>query len=490
MTAIIKYTLAALVIICTASSCKKGWLDVTSAAQIRAEDQFKSEAGFRDALMGVYIGMTDPALYSRDMTWNLVDLLSQQYNTLTSLASYYEVQAYQYKSVRGMPKVDALWNKSYGVIANINSALAQIDNNKAVLHPISYAIIKGELLGLRAFLHFDLLRLYGYGNIANRTDLDGKLALPYVLQLSKVATPQLSYAQTFELLQKDISASLELLKEDPVYKVITRPSDYYTLVNRDGFYSKREQRMNYYAVKALQARSLTWQGGAANLAAARQAAEEVIAASPAKLIDPATSPSSDRILYAEHLFNLNVTAFENIVNRFLTAELATDYNALFLLRANAEALYETANVNIGVPDKRYNTLLELQARGMVPVKLHQRNNGTRNIMPLITLPEMYYIAAEYYIETDLPKAIQNINIVRKSRGIIQDIPATAVKTTVTDELMKEYRKEFISEGQLFFFYKRLGKTTFPGLPSSITGNDKIYLLPYPDSEIEFGNRKQ
>lgn len=490
MTAIVKYIIAGVLVIVTATSCKKSWLDVTSSAQIRSDEQFTSETGFKDALIGVYIGMTNPALYARDMTWNMVDLLSQQYAVLPALANYSELQAYQYTTIRSMPKVDAIWNNCYKVIANINNALGQIDKNKSVLHPVSYSIIKGELLGLRAFLHFDLLRLYGYGNIVNRPELAGKSAIPYVSQFSKDITGQLSYAQTFELLQKDISASLELLKEDPIYKVVSRPANYYSVVNRDGFYNKREQRMNYYAVKALQARAFTWQGGAVNLASARQAAEEVIAASPAKLITPATSPASDRILYAEHVFNLNVTAFENIVNPYLVAEAATDYNGLFMLRATADALYETSNTNIGVPDKRYNTLLETQARGLVPVKLHQRKGGVLNIMPLIKLPEMYYIAAEYYIETDLAKAIDNLNAVRKSRGIIQDIPATATKTVVTDELMKEYRKEFISEGQLFFFYKRLGKTTFPGLSASIVANDKIYLLPYPNNETEFGNRVQ
>ena len=70
------------------TSCKKDWLDVTATNQIKAQDQFKTEAGFKDALMGVYIGMAQPALYSKDMTWNLVDLLSRQYETLTSLALY------------------------------------------------------------------------------------------------------------------------------------------------------------------------------------------------------------------------------------------------------------------------------------------------------------------------------------------------------------------------------------------------------------------
>lgn len=479
-----------LVLCIVSLSCKKGWLDATSSAQIRADDQFNTEAGFKDALIGVYIGMTDRSMYAEDMTWHLADLLAQQYNTLSSLAPYSVLQSYQYKSVTGMPRVDAMWNKAYAVIANINLALENIEKNKMVLHAIHYALMKGELLGLRAFIHFDLLRFYGYGNLASRTDISGKLAAPYVTKFSKQFTLQVSYSQTFELMQNDIAASLELLKEDPVYKTAGRPADYYSVVNRDGFYNKREQRMNYYAVKALQARMLLWQGGETNLQAAKAAAEEVIANAPAKLIDPSSSPASDRILYGEHLFNLNVTAFENIVNPYLIAEDAAQYNALFMLRANAESLYEAANPGIGIPDKRFNTLLETQSRGLVPVKLHQRNTGIRNVMPLMRVSEMYYIAAEAYLKTNLSKAIDDLNIVRRSRGIIQDIPSASNETTVRAELTKEYRKEFVSEGQLFFFYKRLGMTSFPGLATSLIADDKIYVLPYPDAEIEFGNRVQ
>lgn len=482
----------ALVLAMLGSSCTKDWLDVAAESQIRAEDQFNSESGFKDALIGSYIGMTDPALYSKDLTWNMIDLLSQQYNALPAGAQYLDLQQYNYTSVRAQPKIDAVWSHAYNTIANINGALNYIDKKKAVLNPISFSIIKGELLGLRAFLHFDLMRIYGYGNLANRTDLSGKLAIPYVSNFNKDVTPQRSYPETFALMAKDIADALELLKEDPLYPNPSRPAGYYDDVNRNGFFSTREQRMNYYAVRALQARMLLWQGGAENLSAARTAAEDVIAHSPAKLITPSYNAAGDPSLYPENVFCLNVTAFADIVNRYLDASKNTNYDALFMLRPAAETLYETSNTNIGVPDIRFNTLLQAQTLGMVSVKHRQaqsRVNG--NIMPLIKIPEMYYIAAEYYISTgDLNKAIAGLNTVRSSRNIIQAIPATTDRSVVESELFKEYRKEFVSEGQLFFYYKRTGRTAFPGLAVTRIADDKLYVLPYPGSELEFGNRVQ
>lgn len=50
----------------------------------------------------------------------------------------------------------------YNVIANINNFLEYVDKNKDVLVTERYyETMKGEALGLRAFLHFDLLRMFG-----------------------------------------------------------------------------------------------------------------------------------------------------------------------------------------------------------------------------------------------------------------------------------------------------------------------------------------
>lgn len=486
----IKYTLVGLLLLMVAASCKKDWLDVTASNQIKAEDQFKQTAGFRDALAGVYISLTAPELYSRDMTWNLVDLLSQQYAPLTGLARYDQVQQFNYKSIEAIDRVDALWNKQYNSIANINAVLAHIDNSDGVLNTIDYSIIKGELLGLRAFLHFDLIRLYGHSNYANRPELKSKSTIPYSLEFSKELTPQLSYEATFKLLEKDLEDALKLLEQDPIYTKAQRSTDYYTEVNRGGFYNNRQQRMNYYAVKALQARILIWQGGA-KTAEAAIAAKEVIANSAAKLITSGTNVAVDRILSSEHLFNLDVNAFANVVNEFLNAEQTTNYDALFIPNTTAQQLYETTNPNIGLVDIRYNTLLSSQTRGKVSIKLLQTpGNGFINIMPLMKIPEMYYIAAEHSIQTNLSEAINLLNAVRKSRGIIEEIAQGATIEKVKAELFKEYSKEFVSEGQLFFYFKRTGLVQIPGLSAAIIAGDKIYMLPYPDSEIEFGNRIQ
>ena len=491
----LKYILGGFLFIFITTSCEK-WLDVTSDTEIKAEDQFETEAGFKDALMGVYINMTHPSLYAKDLTYNMMDLLAQQYATLPTLAVYDNIQRYEYESVYASGRIDAVWNKAYNTIANINSALFYIDKNESILDPINYAVIKGELLGLRAFLHFDLLRIYGVSNVGDRDDIADKVTIPYVKQYAKDLTQQASYEQTIDFLLSDIDDAMQLLEEDPVYPAAGRSVDYYTEVNIDGFYDKRENRMNYYAVMALKARVLMWKGSDESIAEAGTIAKEIIEYSSASLITPDShAVSDDPVLYQEHLFNLNITAFEDIVDGYLDASKSTNYNALYLVPSVAEELFETSNDNIGPVDIRYAVLLEDQILGKACVKLRQGSTGGVNnnhywdIMPLIKISEMYFIAAESALRKATPefdKAIQYLNDVRSSRGILEEIPADANAETINEELFKEYRKDFISEGQLFYYYKRLGLDHIPGLSETVIVDDAIYMLPYPDSELSFG----
>ncbi|WP_127124987.1 RagB/SusD family nutrient uptake outer membrane protein [Pseudoflavitalea rhizosphaerae] len=490
MQKIFNYLIIALLLVTTASSCKK-WLDVTPGNQVRAEDQFTSEAGFRDALMGIYISMTDKGAYAKNISWGALDFLAQPYRRAGSTSGFFEMQVYQYNTPGAMEIVEAMWKGNYNSISNINSALDNLEKKKGVVHPISYSIIKGELLGLRAFLHFDLLRLYGRSNFAGRPELAGKPAIPYVTSFSKEVTPQLSYAKTFELMEKDINEAAALLKEDPIYKNNNHPESYYAEVNRTGFFDNRHLRMNYYAVKALQARVLLWQGSAAKMAEAATAANEVITGSAARLIS-ADNPVKDVIMKSEFVFALNIDRFYDIINFSLQPILTDD--GVYMFETNYHTVYELNNT-VGLSDFRqlnWFTDMGTADKTWVLRKLYQNagNTETRNMLPLMRISEMYYIMAEARMSTDLAESIELLNTVRRSRGIVQDIPSNADAQTVSGELTKEYQKDFVQEGQLFFYYKRRGFTSFFGLPANTTANDLIYMLPYPDSEQGSGNREQ
>ena len=64
-----------------------------------------------------------------------------------------------------------------------------------------------------------------------------------------------------------------------------------------------------------------------------------------------------------------------------------------------------------------------------------------------------------------------------------------------EEIRKEYTKEFMCEGQLYYFYKRLNYEQIP-IPTAV-GNMVSYsyvmphyVFPLPDDEVEYGGREK
>lgn len=486
-----KYIVLGVCLTFFTTSCEK-WLDVTASNQIKSDDLFTTADGFRDALLGVYINMTDQASYGQDMTWNLVDLLSQQYAALPTAARYFGIQTFNYTTVRSAERIDPMWYNQYKTISNINNILYQLEEQSTVLSHTEYAIIKGELLALRAFLHFDLIRVFGHGDYANRPQLLDKLTVPYSLEYSKNIPPQLSYSATFALMEKDLNEALELLQEDPAYPATNRPSNYYAEINRNGFYNDRDFRMNYFAAKALQSRVLFWQGKSE---AAALAAEEVIEQSFATLLNKTAPNEYNRTLPMENLFALDVEQLNLHLILYLNADDNASTETLFLPNALADAVFETSNPNVGLADIRFNTLLSQRTRGRISVKYTGRISAAYPVnsnprLPLIKLPEMYYIAAEHYMKSNPGKATDYLNEVRASRSIQENLPTGLDEDAIRQELTKEYRKEFIAEGQLFFYYKRNGLENIPNSSTAVLADDNIYMLPYPVQETEYGNRVQ
>jgi hypothetical protein len=108
-------------------------------------------------------------------------------------------------------------------------------------------------------------------------------------------------------------------------------------------------------------------------------------------------------------------------------------------------------------------------------------------LPVIRLPEMYLVSAEASIATDPDKSRERVNELRRHRECDILIPDNVVDPeTLHAEILLEYRREFIAEGVLFYYYKRLDAARVEGVAGDF---DKArYLLPRPLEEIEFGNR--
>ncbi|MFR7807931.1 MAG: RagB/SusD family nutrient uptake outer membrane protein, partial [Butyricimonas faecihominis] len=132
-------------------------------SDVKSDDLFKDENGFWDVLTGVYSIMVTPSAYGRELSFGYLDVMAQYYDKITSQThNYYKTKGYDYTDTQEETRLKSIWKGHYKAIVNLNVLLEYADKNKNVFASEQhYRIVKGEAFGLRAFLHFDLLRLFG-----------------------------------------------------------------------------------------------------------------------------------------------------------------------------------------------------------------------------------------------------------------------------------------------------------------------------------------
>ena len=317
---------------------------------------------------------------------------------------------------------DNIYGSMYNIIGNINNFLKYIDKNRPVIKTGKYyELMKGEALGLRAFLHFDLLRLFGPVYSENPT---GK-AIPYRVSFDQKATPVLPAEQVVTYVLKDLHEADSLLEVSD-NKSFEIPNTYDKEYN--AFESSRQMRMNVYAVRAMLARVYLYKGDAESKAKALTYAREVVESGYFDLYEDNSNP----VLFGEHVFGLNVYELDKLLEeegkyktRIPEGQLSETY---YILRTkeNFDEQFETGSR--GTYDIRANThaFKNVSGDGDKKYKLclkYDQSKYTSNyskyagkdVLPLIRLPEMYYIIAE--CETDKEKSVEALNTVMWARGI-------------------------------------------------------------------------
>lgn len=453
------------------SSCKK-WLDVQPNSQVKASELFKTEAGFKEALAGTYTILTDEALYGKELTYGMMGVLSHEWSSFPSTSTgYTEDGNYNYATgTATQNRIDGIWSKMYEAASNANTILENIDQGK-VFTGDNYKIIKGEALALRAFIHFDLLRCFGASYLVNAS----QPAIPYVTKYTAKQTEQSTVAEVADKILTDLLAARELLKVDPILtgREVTEVDD-------NGYLINRQLHLNYYAVEGLLARLYLYMG---NYAQAKISAQEVVNSgkfsfsTQANVID-----STDRSGAPEQLFALQIT---NLSQRSVNY-LSQEGTGVFSLSSSLLLSYYESNTD----DYRYLYLFKngtgASANSRYLLKYAASSSDEsyyQNKLPVLKLSEMYYILAECDYHDNL-SVLADINPVRKARGItaftVEPADFRAVMNT-------EYRKEFIGEGQLFYYYKWQNRSSIPESDKNLVAL-KAYIFPLPVSELQAADR--
>lgn len=474
------YKLMTLFLLVSVIFACSDWLEVDPKFRIKEEKIFNSEDGFKEALLGVYDKMAQADLYGEKLTTGFVDILGQRYATASSSYKYRYAGSYNYTANEVVAQIDSIWNKMYNAIANCNNVLDQIDSKKELFTGNNYDLIKGELLALRAYMHFDLLRLFGPVDME-----DSRKCLRYYDHFTlEVLPPFLTAGQFAQKVLGDVQAAEACLAKDPILERNPRERD-----NADSFWSYRFNRLNYYAVRALYARIQIYLGETGE---ARRAALEVIQAANEKRGDEAVFPwvtygeandmlNPDRIFHKEVVFGMYVSSLTTWTNSLFQNTVTQD-----ILMPHKDRL---AELFPNVTDYRARWFGNVPSRSdRVVIKYLDPAETNKflfeKVMPMIRLSEMYLIAAEC---ADSPvDGIENyINQIQVNRGLLK-LNGTEDLAAVLSLL---YAQEFYAEGQLFYFYKRKKMTSIRDGNSKnlLTMKLENYVLPLPDDELKYTN---
>ena len=471
----IQLLLAALMLTISAASCNK-YLNIPPEGLIPVEGAYKDVPAINARLNSIYIGLAHNNLYGRNITMSTLETLGQRFN-LNFENELYQLSLYNYADKESLRIMDNIWSTAYSNIFNINEFIASLDMYylQAGLSTAQRDIYAGEAIAARAFIHFDLLRLFGPVYAVDSLNT----AIAYNANTETVVKELLPANELIKAVIADLKLAEGLLAQDPIIQEGVMPE---TTIAGNNFMRRRNYRFNYFAVKALQARVHLYRQ---DKVSTHLAAMELIKAAeifPWTTVRNAISDKQnpDRVYSTEMIMGvLNSNLYSNFT-RYFSPSL-TDKEILSSNPSRVVSWFE-GNEH----DYRYLPQWVTPTDGSktypTNIKFQDINDNTkpyRFTIPLIKLSEMYLIAAE--TAADPASALAYLNILRNKRGIFN----LDGQVNLSTELLKEYRKEFFGEGQLFFFYKRKNVSSIPNgalNSGNISMSSNTYKVPLPISE--------
>lgn len=470
------------------SSCND-WLDVQPKSQVPEKEMFRSEEGFKDALTACYIKMNAFSLYGRSLTMSDIEKMAQHwYRGSFPTPNDIALKDYDYTNTSVENLVKSIYSGLYNVISQANTVLGNLSaNGHVITNPQLRDVIEAEALGIRAFCHLDILRFFGQMP-KNPTKT---VSLSYMETVSLQNTTQDPFDQFVQKIVADIDKALKLLEgNDPL--LLPTPADpsktygYVELYLPEDYLSYRRFRVNYHALNAMKARLYMYTG---NKTEAFRCANLVI--DQGKLVLAETQDITDQnyVLPSECIFALsNFEMTKNVTDELFQAGTGglhlsqPQYNEMFLenLSSDRRAISQWDRLSTGDMGVISPTIRKYW---QPDYKILDADNNldlmiNKQVIPLIRLSEMYLIAAES--APSLEQANAFYAAFMKAKGIVAQ---TKTQEQLAAELVKEYRREFFAEGQMFYAYKRWGtQTMLWKVDRNVSEND--YVVPLPKTELK------
>ena len=456
------------------------FLDINPESEVVNDDMFSTAEGVEDALYGVYMSMVKEDMYGGDMSVLFPEILAQ--NFLTDEGYWIYLSRLDYSDVYARVSCKDMWIQSYLVISYLNNIIENLDQ-KSVKDFKYYDLYRGEALGLRAAIHFDLLRLFAVH--INSTNENAKAeAIPYVTKYTFKVTPFSSVEEVYEKVITDLKEAEICLVEDKILMPKIRKG------GGKGFTGARELHFNLYAAQAMLAR-VYWMKG--DLTNAKKYADKVIQSEKFQFVDQEDLATfmKRRISLSETIWGLYTTEISSFLYDMHMVK------TLMTLPSNWKLLYKNTEGPEPGEDKRLSAwFLSKENTGNskdICVKIMDESNDASEYsggayfgFSMIRIPEMYYIMAEALLEEgDKEHARDYLDAVVSARGMVKFADRDTGKDITLDDIMNERRKELFGEGQWWFCLKRLNRDIYvDALDATLKGSDRIYTLPLPTEELD------
>lgn len=455
------------------------FLDQKSQMQVDAEHMFQTEQGFKDALTQCYVGLAGDYLYGKYMSYGPIETMAQHWELQSN--NWENLYQLDFTLDNARQIFELIYGEMYNVIVHANDVLRFLEKNGAVIESgQTRDVIEGEARAIRAFVHFDVLRLFGQMPFE-----PGKtVRLGYAETVGKQEIPFLDFDSYVEKLLKDLDMAEALLAESDPLLVKSLATLDETGENEDFFLDYRRFRFNLYAVKALKARVNLYLGRTEE--AYRNALSVIQAKTKGgeNVISLSGSDDLEKEFYAMPSESIMLLSKTDISNTMFST------NSYYISSSRKTMLFEGALTG----DIRIRTVWGSESSGLggaVPLfrKFLQPSSGTGTsskdlrlkyqVIPLLRLAEMYLIAMETAPSESEANRLYKDFMLSRQMLVSQDLSLEELR----QEIEKQYRRELFGEGQMFFYYKRHSATSMLwGRNSDLTEDN--YIVPLPETELE------
>lgn len=484
-------------VVCLFSSCDS-FIDINPKAEVVNKDLFDSKIGVEAAVHGLYGSLTSNTMYGKNLSWGWPEILAHHFSAPVDEV---EENLAKFDYNRAQFVFSQLWTSAYRSISYSNNIITSLGESTSVFKLKN--IYLGEAYGVRAQLHFELIRLFA-PNVINNPDRRG---IPYVSEYKYVHTDFSTVKQVYDKIVIDLKKAKELLVEDKENVQLPRIPAYRI---KENFLNKRELHMNYYAVCAMLAR-VYWTMGELQLA--KEEALEVINSEKFPLVDVDEVLNLIRgcVNDKETIYAIYSTDFyESIQNSLhntntmksymLYSSDNSDFDGMVDFqdiyarnqpsKENGEDIRSTKwfETTENVPDRK-SCVKMFDVLNAIDNSDTPEKRGRTKGFSIIRIPEMYYIVAEAELESgNIDEATKMFDKVIESRGMIPYMERTPSVRIDKDILYNEREKEYFGEGMRWHEMKKENMEVLSNKDHRyLSPSDDIYVFPIPEEEFDHRN---